>query len=49
MTYIIVKDIETRIGNSFESYTDALEEVANLFGDDVDTWIENNLRVEENR
>lgn len=49
MTYIIVKDRKTVIGDPFASYTAALQKANALFGDDVEAWMDLNLRVEENR
>ncbi len=49
MTYIIVKDRKTVIGAPFASYTAALQKANSLFGDDVEAWMDLNLRVEENR
>ena len=49
MTYIIVKDRHTIIGSPFESFAEALEQASTLYGDDVEEWIDLNLRVEENR
>jgi len=49
MTYIIVKDRQTVVGAPFASFTAALQKANALFGDDVNAWMDLNLRVEENR
>ena len=49
MTYIIVKDRQTVVGAPHSSFTAALEQATDMFGDDVQHWMDLNLRVEENR
>ena len=49
MTYVIIKDRQTVIGAPHSSFAAALQQASNLFGDDVQQWMDLNLRVEENR
>ncbi len=49
MTYVIVKNRKTIVGQPVSSYQAALKEANRLFGDDVIDWIKLNLRVEEAR
>ena len=49
MTYIIVKDRQTVVGAPFASFAAALQKANAIFGDDVEAWMDLNLRVEENR
>ena len=49
MTYIIVTERQTIIGNPFGSYMSAFEEANRLFGDEATDWVKLNLRIEENR
>jgi len=49
MTYIIVKDRQTVVGAPHTSFTAALQQASDLFGDDMHQWMDLNLRVEENR
>lgn len=47
MTYVIVKNRKTIVGNPVSSYQAALREASRLFGDDILDWMKLNLRVEE--
>ncbi len=47
MTYIIVKNRKTVVGEPVSSYQAALNEASRLFGDDILDWMKLNLRVEE--
>ena len=49
MTYLIVTEQETVLGDPFESYDQAFVEATRLFGEEPSEWINRNVRVEENR
>lgn len=49
MTYIIVTDNQTIIGQPFTSYMSAFTQAVLQFGDDAAEWVRLNLRIEENR
>lgn len=49
MTYIIVKDKATSIGKPFDCYFAAMKEAGRRYGTHPKTWMDLNLRVEENR
>ena len=49
MTYIIVTQKQTIIGQPFLSYATAYGEASRIFGDDPVAWIDSNVRIEENR
>jgi hypothetical protein len=49
MTYIIVTRKETVVGNPLASFDAALIQATRLFGDDIEDWLNLNLRIEENR
>lgn len=49
MSYIIVTSKATVVSPPFHSYETALTEASRLFGDDVRSWMDLNLRIEETR
>ena len=49
MTYIIVISKETVVGKPVASFDDALNLATRLYGDDMEDWLNLNLRIEENR
>jgi len=49
MTYVIVTARETVVSKPFSCYASAFSEATRMFGDDAATWIQHNVRVEENR
>ena len=49
MTYVIVKNQQTIVGAPFASFGAALQHASAEFGDDVRSWMDLNVRVEENR
>ncbi len=49
MSYVIVTKEHTITGQPFPSYDEALAEANREFGDEVQVWLELNLRIEENR
>ena len=49
MTYVIVIEKDTVIGEPLTSHGAALDEAARRFGACVRNWMSLNLRVEENR
>ena len=48
MTYVIVKDRQTIIGSPHPTFA-ALNQASERFGDCAKSWMNLNLRVEENR
>ena len=49
MTYIIVTNKETVVGIPATSFDAALTQATHLFGDDMEVWLKQNLRIEQNR
>ncbi|MGI9379731.1 MAG: hypothetical protein ACR2OW_08750 [Methyloligellaceae bacterium] len=49
MTYVIVTSRDTIVGTPFANYGEALDFACGMFGNDAKSWIEFNLRIEENR
>lgn len=49
MTYVIVTQDHTITSQPLPSYDEALAEANREFGDDIEVWLELNIRIEENR
>ncbi len=49
MTYVVVAERDTIIGAPFANFGDALDYACGKFGNDAKSWIEFNIRIEENR
>lgn len=49
MRYIIVTRDHTVTGQPFASYDEAIAAAASTFGEDIHTWLDLNLRIEEQR
>ena len=49
MTYVIVASKQTVVGKPFTCYASAFSEATRVFGDEIETWLKLNVRVEEQR
>jgi ABC-type uncharacterized transport system auxiliary subunit len=49
MTYVIITNEQTIIGQPYGSYISAFDAANRLFGTDCVDWVNLNLRIEENR
>ena len=49
MTYVIVTGRNTIAEQVFMTFEDAVDAATERYGDNVETWLTENVRVEENR
>ena len=49
MTYVIVTGRDTVQDQVFVTFEDAVDAATERYGDDVDAWLSENVRIEENR
>ncbi len=49
MTYVIVTGIDTVAEQVFVTFEDAVDAATERYGDNVQAWLSDNVRIEENR
>ena len=49
MTYVIVTGRDTVTGQIFVTFEAAVDAATARYGDDIQTWLAENVRIEENR
>ena len=49
MTYVIITGRDTITEQIFVTFEDAVDAATARYGDDIQTWLAENVRIEENR